>query len=186
MNIVTVQVQELIQKQRILEAIEWEIYNNSAEAKSVIDNALVIYKEKRLPTIFYSFPTYSKDFWSQSTEPMQYIAQLPPEVQAQIVVYYTTTIKKQNEMLNSLNEFGKAELSKNNCFFLENETDQNTINSCKLMYYQLVNINSESADDIFEASWNVLDVFHPTQDRLNNWFLKLMMGDKSVRVLSGK
>jgi len=185
-NIVTVQIQETIQKQRILEAVEWEIYNNSAEANSVIRSASTIFKEEQLPSMFYTFPTYSRDLWSQSTEPMQYIAQLPPEVQSQVVIYYTHTIKKQNELLNSLKEFGKSELSENNCFFLENETDPVKINFCKLLYYQLVKNNIDSADDVFKSSWEVLDVFHPTQDRLSNWFLKFMMGDKSVRILSGE
>lgn len=183
-NIITVQIQEAMDKQRILEAVEWEIYNNSAQASAVINEAGNIFSNKTKPNPFFHFSTYSRDLWEQSSEPLQYIAQLPPDIQAQVVVYYTVTIREHNEFIEKLDTYANTQL--NECYNLDyNIRDAKQV-SCEQVYYAVINIYMETASSVFDSSMDVLKVYHPTQDRLNNWFLKSMMGDKSVRVLSGK
>lgn len=185
-NILTVGIQEAVSKQRVLEAIEWEIYNNSAEAMNVITNAGEIFKKKEKPSPFYSSPTYSDDLWTQSTEPLQYVAQLPSNTQAEIVVYYNVVLRQSNRITEKSNAYYGENLQ--DCYYLEGSPDDDpeTELKCQKLYYSLVRGDLETASGVFKKSHQVLNVFHPTQDRLNNWFLRLMMGGDSVRVLSGK
>ncbi len=182
-NLVTVQVQETITKQRVLEAVEWEIFNNSSLASNVINEAGKIFKEGRSPTMYYVFPSYSRDLWEQSIDPLLYIAQLPSEIQAKVITYYTTTIKGYNEMSASNRKMAEVLLS--GCYTVYESVDDKKMTECKYIYNELVKINMEMANDVLIKSFEVLDSFHPTKDRLNNLFLRLMMGGDSVRVLSG-
>lgn len=183
-NLVTVQVQEMISRQRILEAVEWEIYNNLSQAKSVDTNVARVFENKEDPNPFFTFSKYTRDLWEQSTEPLQYIAQLSSETQAKVVVYYTVTVKGHNELIESLEKYSDSYLR--NCFEVTVVKNAEERNECKVTYYQLLNSYADTADAMFKSSMEVLDVFHPTEDRLNNRFLRFMMGNKSVRVLSRK
>lgn len=183
-NLITVQVQEAINKQRVLEAVEWEIFNNSSLASSVINEAGNIFKEGRTPSPYYSFRLYSMDLWKQSIEPMLYIAQLPSNIQAQVISYYTVLVKGHNDMIEINKKISETLLK--DCYSIYGTVSELKMNECNTMYYQIVKNNLDTAEAMSDKSFRLLDVFHPTQDRLNNIFLRFMMGKDSVRVLSGR
>lgn len=182
-NMVTVQVQEMIQKQRILESIELEIMNNYLQANNVAEQNTKKIVDKVKPNVFHVYSPYFNDIMTQSTEPLQYLAQIDPSVQAHVITYYSTIVLRLNEMMNKLNSISEKEMEK--CFGFYQIGDKEE-NECSLAYYSFLDIEADTADSMAEHSLNVLDVFHPTSDRLNNPILRIFMGDKSVRFLSGK
>lgn len=185
-NIFTVQVQEAISKQRILEAIENEITSNMLQASNVLTENNDTQQNNKGINNFHTFRKYSRDLWEQSTEPLQYIAQLDQETQIKLAGYYTISVPGANLVQDKFNDISGRMMS--NCF---DEYGVDVINGklapCNKEYYKLLQLESLSTSkDMFEQGYALLQQFHPTADRLNNWFLRLMMGDKSMRILSGK
>lgn len=182
-NMVTVQVQEKIQKQRILEAVENEILNNTLQAKSIYDQNIKNIKEDDVPNIYHPFTTYSNDLWTQSTEPLQYISQLDPETQTAVILYYSLTIKHINNMVNKYEDMANSKLKDCYWFSTLNNTEKDT---CRFWNENILKWESETALDMAQYGFDLLNKFHPTQDRLNSPLLKLFMGNKSTKILSGE
>jgi hypothetical protein len=78
-NIFTVQIQETIQKQRVLEALENEIVGNMLFASSRIEQNLERLDTKERPNIYYSPRSYSREVWGTS-EAMKFIVQLDSDI----------------------------------------------------------------------------------------------------------
>lgn len=181
-NVITVQIQELVNKQRALEAVESEIMINLLQANSIIrqnndkvDNDVSI-------NYLHSSPLYSLDVWSQS-EPLRYIAQLDQDVQSNVILYYNVIAKNANMSVgraNNLLEQDLPECYSNNYIFKKDDV------KCLMLEEEVYAFENLAADLMSEYSDKVLDNFHPTQDRLNSFLLKLLMGNKSTRILSGE
>lgn len=62
-NILTIQIQELMQKQRILEAVETEIVTNMLQAKSDIENAIQQSKENAHANPYITRRKFSRNLW---------------------------------------------------------------------------------------------------------------------------
>jgi hypothetical protein len=182
-NMVTVKVQEIIQKQRILESVEFEILNNYLQANNIAAENTKQIVEKSNPNIFHTISPYFNDLLTQSTEPLQYIAQLDPSIQSQLTTYYSIIVKGQNEMMFKLNDYAEKKLIDCYDFSVLEEKEQK---KCLNDYYSILDIEADSADYMSKNSFELLDTFHPTKDRLNNPILRLFMGNKSVRILSHK
>ncbi|OGC68605.1 hypothetical protein A2415_01175 [candidate division WWE3 bacterium RIFOXYC1_FULL_39_7] len=182
-NLITVQVQEEISKQRTLEAIENEINLNFLQAKNVKetnDKAL----EKHDPLNYYHRSVeYSSDLWSQSSDPIRYVAQLDSNTQSLILLYYSIIVKNSNNIVRRVNDVFNQQYV--NCFTVNLEFKSSN-KDCITIGDTIRGGENVVAELMRENSQLVLENFHPTKDRLNSWFLRLMMGDKSVRVLSGK
>lgn len=183
-NIVTVQVQEAIQRQRILEAVENEILTNTLTANSIASQNQEKINKNETYNLFYGTQRYTRDIWTQSSEPLQYIAQLDQDVQISIIGYYSTTVNLTNNLLDHVDQLATKEFD--GCFDLWNKVDTNKQERCNKSYSMILGFERDSALQIAQNGLDILKSFHPTQDRLNNWFLKLLMGDKSTLILSGK
>lgn len=182
-NILTVQVQEAIQRQRILEAIENEIASNYLRAGNLITQNSQEANKNIQNNFFYISQKYSSDIWTQSSEPLQYIAQLDQETQIKVVVYYSNLILNVNNFVDKANEI----LDKINdlCFSLETgERKEN--DTCMTLSNLAREAENMAAEQVIKYSEDLFKVFHPTQDRLNSKFLRFMMGNKSIRMLSGE
>lgn len=180
---VTVQVQETIQKQRILEAVEYEILNNTLMATNTMKYNNEDIKKKIGPDFFHPFIKYSNDLWTQSTEPLQYIAQLDPQIQADIVIYYTNTVKRFNNLVEKYENLANEKLKNCHDFSILSEKEKVECNSWS---ETILSWEADTASDISDVGFKILENFHPTEDRLNSPLLKFFMGDKSVRILSGE
>lgn len=182
-NVVTLQFEELIQKQRILEAVENEIASNLIRANNILRTNNENIGKKVFINNFYVPPKYSSDLWTQSSEAIQYIAQLDPEVQTLVFTYYSFTVPTSNGFVDKTNEMLKVLFDR--CFSIETALMKEN----ELCYElndtsrQLENI---AAEFISKEGFRVLQAFHPTKDRLSNRLLRFSMGDKSVRLLSGE
>lgn len=182
-NIATVQLQEIIQKQRILEAVENEIMSNTLMASNILSTNNKNIEDKSPPNIFHPFFRYSNDLWTQSSEPLQYIAQLDQETQISVNVYYTTTIKHINNMVEKYDEIAREKLK--NCYeFSKLNNKEKEV--CSNDYWMILNWEGNTASDIAKQGFDLLSKFHPTKDRKENIILSFLMGNKSVRILSGK
>lgn len=182
-NIVTVQLQEMIQKQRILEAIENEILTNTLTAQEIFTANDKEIKEKETPNIFHPFFRYSNDLWTQSSEPLQYIAQLDQQTQIDIHIYYTIAIKHGNNMVEKYDEISRKKLE--NCyeFSILNENEKEV---CNQNYWMILNWEADTAEGMSNDGLDLLKNFHPTKDRKNNFILSILMGNKSTKILSGE
>lgn len=182
-NIATVQVQELITKQRTLEAIENEIMLNVLQANNILEKNLNEAKNNKHINYFYYSRTYSNDFWAQSSEGLRYVAQLDPDIQGKIMLFYNLLIRETNGLIERTNDLLKQLFSK--CFtsklvFMENATE------CIKLEYEIRTLENMGAEIVSKHGIEVLQEFNPTQERLNKWYLRLLMGSKSAKILSGK
>ncbi|MFH1792140.1 MAG: hypothetical protein ABH819_00665 [Patescibacteria group bacterium] len=182
-NIITVQIQEKINKQRALEGLENEIMINVLQANNIIKTNDEASKNNTPINFFYYSPTYSIDFWTQSSEPLRYSAQLDQDIQSGIMVLYSSIFKNANGYVNRTNNLIDQELPK--CF-TDNFVYKHDDNSCVMLEATIRTSENLAADLVSQYGNEVLSYFHPTQDRLNNWFLKALMGGKSMRILSGE
>lgn len=183
-NVVTVQIQETIQKQRILEAVENEILNNTLQANYVASQNQTTIDQKGKYNPFYGTQRYTRDIWTQSTEPLQYVAQLDQDTQTKVVSYYSATVNLTNRLLDNVDYRLDKELE--GCFEIDSKIVLILQEKCNDVYHLILGMERDAAMEMAKNGIDVLTKFHPTQDRLNNWFLRLLMGNKSTRVLSGK
>lgn len=182
-NIFTFQIQEIIQKQRILEALENEIVSNALTAEQIAVQNKKNIEDKSGYNPFSYLDRYSRDLWEQSSEPLQYIAQLDQSIQIPLLGYYSWTIPSQNGMLTRLENFTADKLK--NCSPIGEVINVNDSDYCRQWNAVLLDSERSIALDVAVESFKLLKIFHPTRDRLNNWFLKLIMGNKSTKILSG-
>lgn len=185
-NVITVQLQETIQKQRILEAVENEILNNVMQANSKIKFYNDFLEKDYKPNFYYSVSKYGRDLWEQSSEPLQYLVQLDRDVQIPIQLFYTITIPGNNQMLDRIEDLRKDKLI--NCFGFDENIRLTPAEEKSCISWNAITINQEfeSAKNISNQGFEVLNKFHPTADRLRNPFLRFIIGNKSTRVLSGE
>ncbi len=184
-NIFTLQVQEQISKQRILEAIENEIASNMLQASNVLTENNDTQQNNKGINNFHTFRKYTRDLWEQSTEPLQYIAQLDQKTQIKLSLYYTVTVPRTNLLQDKLNAISDKLIT--SCFD-EFYVDiiKSKVSECNKAYYNLLQLESYSTSkNIFDESFALLNQFHPTADRLNSRVLKFLMGSNSMRILSG-
>lgn len=185
-NIFTLQIQEEISKQRILEAIENEVATNMLQASNVLTENNDTQQKNMGINNFHTFRKYTRDLWEQSTEPLQYIAQLDSQTQIKLSVYYTITIPRANLLQDKLNSI--SDKLTDNCFDeYDVEVIQDKLTECNKAYYNLLQLESDSTSkSLFNESYALLQQFHPTADRLNSRILRFLMGSQSMRILSGE
>lgn len=183
-NVATVQIQEIIKKQRILEAVENEVLNNLIASNNILNLNSEYIKNKKAQNYLYTLKKYSRDLWEQSTEPLQYIAQLDRQTQNKIELYYSFTIPSSNATVDRIDYFTRDKLS--NCFLQFGRLTVNETNACQSTYYNLLGLEELPAEWMSKGSYELLKVFHPTRDRLNNPFLRFIMGNEAMRPLVDK
>lgn len=180
-NVLTVQLQEMIQRQRILEAVENEITNNTLRANSIAQQE---HNTKESYNPFYTIQRYSKDIWGQSSEPLQYISQLDQQTQIIISNYYSTTVPLTNAMLDRLERVTDEKLE--NCITYDATSFVKDNEECKTWNNLRLELEKSTAVEMANQGLEVMNKFHPTKDRLNSPLLKLILGSQSTRILSGE
>lgn len=182
-NIITVGVQEEIQRQRILEAVENEVTYNIFSANNIISKNNNEKAKNTDINIYYTNIKYSRDLWEQSSEPLQYIVQLDQNTQGRIFAYYTGIIPSVNALQNKIENLREGRFS--DCFSLNYDT-KIVIDglTCKQWNDFLRDFETQNAELIVKYGYEVINDFHPTFDRLHNPFLRLIIGDKAINFLS--
>ena len=180
-NIITIQIQESIQKQRIYEALENEILTNSITAASIMDENDRAIKDGVAPDYYHPSATYNNDVWN-SGEVLKYIVQLDPDLQAEIFSYY-------NPFILQINEISQKDILLTNDALKSCYTDYENLNNlkksvCRRSYYNFLEKESGAASNVYDWSEELLGKFHPTKDRLKSPILRLIMGKKTIGSLA--
>ena len=181
-NVVTIQLQESLQRQRVFEAIENEVLSNMITASSVMEENNYIIENKKDPDYFKLPAIYNDEVW-RSSEALKYIVQLDPTLQAELYSYYNPYIM----LTNWTGERGVklAEQTLKDCYFSLDNLSSSRQQVCQKNYYNYLEAQSGLASDVYDWSSYILGVFHPTQDRLSNPLLRLTMGKKAIEALKG-
>jgi hypothetical protein len=180
-NIITVQIQEIVNKQRVLESIENEINLNHLQANNKISTNNMGMEKDEYVNYFYTSPHYSSDFWTQSSDSLRYVTQLDSDIQASIMLYYSLIIRNSNLLVNKSNNIINREYE--NCFNTYTEIDLLKSEECLFISDKIRQAENIAAQLVQDYSSDLLEVFHPTKDRQNNRFLKILLGDKAVKSL---
>lgn len=181
-NVITNQFQEVIQKQRTLEAIENEIVSNMVIANTLWQSNDEQDSRKEAIIYYKTSLKYSSDTWFQSSEPLQYVAQLDPEVQIAIHGYYFTTISVANSWVEKANK--TIDKTVDACYDKYSNLRKGNSEECLVLSSMSRGIESLAAETISKESYKLLQIFHPTKDRINSRLLRLFMGNKSMKILS--
>lgn len=179
-NVVTINIQEAVQKQRVLEALEYEIFNNATQAESTIKNNSGLVDKKERIDYYHNFLKYS-DNVGQSNEFLKYGLNLDPKVQSQIHAYYAVSVIFNNEILSKNDRLMEFQLGE--CYLNDGGFKDTTNTQCVRAFNYFFILESQAAKRVFDQSIETLKVFHPTKDRLSNPFLKFLMGDQSIGAL---
>jgi hypothetical protein len=183
-NVVTVKITDEIQKQRVLEAVENEIVNNELRAQEIITRDQGDITNNSTYNALIPIERYSRDIWQYSPVSLQFIAQLDPSLQSAIIGYYTISVPWDNSELENTDRLTSGQLS--SCMLSETVKNPGDSVHCRAWNNVLLQGEMSAAQDMQKRSYDLLMIFHPTRDRLHNWFLKLIMGDKATKILSGK
>lgn len=184
-NIASMQIQATIEKQRVLEAIEYEIVSHSVISSTNLNAAINERKNKTSANRLTTNSIYSTNVWNQSIEPHLYVAQLDPAVQVQVNGYYTFLVPRWNDVIMISNRIYERDMTE--CFNYKIVLSNKEQIECNENYYNYLEDNAlYPGKAIHDSAIKVLSVFHPTQDRLNNPWLRFVMGSNSLNILSGK
>ncbi|MDD3678961.1 MAG: hypothetical protein PHT36_01820 [Patescibacteria group bacterium] len=180
-NIITIQIQKSIQKQRIYEALENEILTNSIMAAAIMNENDRAIKDSVAPDYYHPSATYNNDVWG-SQEALKYIVQLDPDLQAELFSYY-------NPFILQVNETGQKDILLTNDALKNCYTEYESLNNlkksaCQRTYYNFLENESDTASSVHDWSEELLEKFHPTKDRLKNPILRLIMGKKAIGALA--
>ena len=180
-NIITIQIQESIQKQRIYEALENEILTNSIMAAAIMNENDQAIKDGVAPDYYHPSAIYNNDVWS-SQEALKYIVQLNSDLQAEIFSYY-------NPYLIQVNEISQKDILLTNdalksCYVEYESLNNFKKSACQRAYYNFLENESEIASGVYDWSGELLKKFHPTKDRLKSPILRLIMGKKAIGALA--
>ncbi len=187
-NIFTVQFQESISKQRSLEALEREIAQHLLDSDQVFNELQTIRDTKKNNKLYYypnaMYKTLDTAIWD-SGESSKYVFELEPSLSAELTTYFSAVVKPQNSLIKDTQEQYKK-IYEARCDLVNQFLDPNYIvdnNFCLDVTIKFMELIDQSyANNDVHAS-ELLDKFHPTQDRLDSKLLKFVLGDKSVEML---
>lgn len=182
-NIFTVQIQETLNKQLYLEAVEHEIVNHYLQSLNYINKVADILKNNGKPNYFSdTVPVYTTTTW-ENADTVRYIVALDPKIQGSIMSYYSTTVPGVTSILIRDETLTTKELEK--CYFDFESLTKDLQDECMYTYYSYLKRQIDAVDHASQIAFNVLGEFHPTQDRLSSPLLRMLIGKEAVPILMG-
>lgn len=185
-NVATVRIQETISKQRALEALEREITYHVLAVKYIQDD--VSYLGNNLDKSFNINNTlairFSTKVWDTG-EVYKYLLEIDPEIATAVDFYYDTTVVTINRILDDQSK-SYANFYASNCkpeIIVARGVSKAKIIECNQIAQIFIRGQSDTAFNIVAQNTKLKENFHPTKDRLNSFWLKLLLGDKSVEIL---
>lgn len=181
-NLITIQIQETIQKQRILEAVENEILHHYLKADRVVsENNKSLNDPNLTPNYFHPYTLYSDKIWS-NPETLKYIVQLNPKTQISLGGYYEISVSGTNDTNNKSYKLLEDKVSLS-CYEQFQSLNTQEKEGCLVWYKFLLDSELSSGIALANRSEETLKEFHPTQDRLNSKVLRFLMGDEAINIL---
>lgn len=182
-NVITVQVQEVVDRQKYLEALEHEIMGHYIQSMGKGESILDL-RENNQDANPYSFISrYDTSVW-ESGNASGYIYDLEPNIQSKVEGYYPYMVFPANRMLD------RAEDAVNNLeedyvrCILEERTDCVVLRKAfdnSANYYEETQLTAVQM--VNNSSYELMNEFHPTQDRLDSFVLRIFMGDHAQEIL---
>lgn len=180
-NIVTLQIQEVINQQLYLESLELEIAGHNIDALNRLESINKISLDTAIPNIYIEPIPYRTRVWENS-DGLRYLVKLDSNIQSEVIPYYDFTVWGQNSIMEKDFEITKDMLA--GCYVNDYESASEAEKLlCREKYFAYLNRDILAGKNMVEVSSKVLKNFHPTKDRLSNPMLKLLIGDKSVKFL---
>ena len=184
-NVTTVKVQENISKQRALEALERELISHSLAMNSIARDEDSAYSEDDADYIFpttIGFRLSSRVYKSDVVIPFMF--EINPDVAARIETYYDFVVQNVNQNLER-NESTYNELSEK-CqimysFYYGEEREE--VKKCNELVRITLTSNKVFSPLVHDHVNEIRESFHPTQDRLNSRWLRLLLGDQAYEIL---
>jgi hypothetical protein len=178
-NIATVKVQEDINRQRVLESIERELVQQSLNANNAIieENQALDSKDEKLASTVTLGRSYPTRIWD-NLEASKYIFELPSVTAGKIESHYSLF----PDMVN--NHITAVKLEFDTLYKGCNITIDQVINNEKFRPTKDCNDIARSAfyiNNVFNSSIikqvdEIRATFHPTQNRVNSWWLSILLG----------
>lgn len=175
-NIITVQITDVLQAQRVMEAIESEIFTNKVTADGVVTENNMLIEDGAMPNYYVVSRKYVSAVWG-SSEILKYSMRFPSALQARLSVFYTYTLPFENDFLDRNTELSKEKLA--NCYFVVGTVQQQK-EDCLGWYKVYLNGEILAATAISDTAKELMQVYHPTRDRLANRWLRLLMGSEAL------
>lgn len=190
-NVVTVRIQEEVGKQRALEAVEREITFHTIVAKNLVQAELAasdIEDSELLGQEFVIGTRYDTKIWD-SNMATPYIFELDPSIASQIETYYSVIIGNTNRLMGNNEEVYK-ELGRECSYPFQYQQgiqgsvlDFDFIESCNEVQRKALSAQNLYTDLVFENANAILEDFHPAQDRIDSWWMSILLGDKAYEIV---
>lgn len=185
-NIITVRTQEAITKQRALEALEREISLHFTSASTIINSVQRVSTESSRNSLNIDGDMsmrFSTKVWD-NTEVYKYIFEIDPDTSALIDGYYGVVVPYTNRMLEENYDLYKTlhEPCKPFYSLISGKSPQSSEN-CLDIIRGSMNLQARVLSLLIEKQPELREKFHPTRDRLNSFWLRLLLGDKAVNLL---
>lgn len=186
-NVLTVQIQENVARQKYLESLENELVNNQFLAD---DQEKIVEKNRSEDKNTDPF-VYSRRFYTSAWDSgvaQGYIYGLDPKIQAKIINYYTVDLLEANKLMdsaeNAVQELDKEYITCSFKYSKESCADELTVRNRGSNHYESYIL--KATDTVHKRGRDILAVFHPTQDRLDSRFMKFALGGQAMEDLKIK
>lgn len=185
-NMVTVKIQEIISKQRVLEALEMEIMMHNFHSRSLFDRTREVWNADNSKYMYIEMDIaqrYSSTI-GESGEVLKYLFEISPELSAEIQTYYNVYIDKSNRLMDRNEELFVDSYKECDIPYLKMKgLESKSIEECNEIAKWALYFHDVLGEGVEETSNEILEDFHPTQDRLDSFWLKLFLGDETIEML---
>jgi hypothetical protein len=185
-NLFSMKIQEDISRQKALEAVEREMTYHLLDVKRII-NQYEIFKTSspsaRLAADSIMNTRFSTKVWD-NTEIYHYLLELDPKIAASLETHYEIIVKPLNSMLSDNEELYKRLYEPCKPFYeILTQKKAQTLGYCNVVALDSTESEMKISYGVIKSLDETKKLFHPTKDRLNNWWLKFLLGDKTVNIL---
>lgn len=180
-NLLSNQLQDVIQRQRYLEMLEIELKSEIINFNSISESYL---KNDGKLTLK---PYFSDNIYKAGFE-NGYILSIEPKTLSKLISYYGV-VPKYNDLLKANYDMvDKFQSEWEDCIFSIPEQKYSNCDNQKKKLDESVKFYSKSSMDIWVSATetgvkDLFDNFNPTAERRNNYFMRFLMGDESLEFL---
>lgn len=186
-NVITVQFQEMITKQKYLESLEREIVSHLVRSSVIKEDIEESQASDDSDPLVLAW-RYDTAVWD-STDILGYIYDLESSKQAEITAHYSFRVSDINRTLDYIEDsMNQLEFDAITCYLQQRPDEE-----CAILddaHYEAAQLfegyTLQIADRMHTSAQDLLEDFHPTQDRLDNWVLRILMGDEVTYITNVK
>lgn len=185
-NIATVKVQEDLSRQRALESLEREMIYHSLNANNLfkeVNRVNSLPDKQIINEDFVMNVRFDTRVWD-SSDVSRYMLEIDPNVGPSVEMYYTIYVFNANRILKeNLDAYNKLFEPCRDLYSLTSGKPKQSVEYCNKTTRYFLEAQTTAAALITEGQKNYQSTFHPTRDRLNNPWLRVLLGDKSIEIL---